>query len=572
MGVAVKAALLVAAVLLAQAPLAALAQAPANTVSILRDDADAVQPGRVLHPGNTSIMSLASTRSEFRLYVVDDQPWPNDESYSLEFSAPVEHEMTTGVYDRAWREFRNDPDGRPGINVDGCDGPGRFEVKDIAFGPDDNLDRVWLVYEESCLGGGAVVGEVRLDMNAPAAPTPTVVRPSLMRWSETDLGRQNGALPATVLASRATQIASVGVGGEEPGAFPVVSDGCSGASLAAGGTCQVLLRFSPSGAGTHRALLTVTESSGATHEVPLEGFSWGATTRASLTPESDPSMSVAYTPANADFSATLQNENALRLMVTPHDGYPVDAGFSPGLGHALAAGHYVDPGPQTDSTQPNLDVTAYGSGCQETRGDFTITDVRFHKDGEVRAAGVDFTQYCEGSSAALRGTLEFRKGDDTPPAPWITESWAGIPMEPGQYEAGPPWVAEPVPGPEDGPAPNLGPDPPAPEHPTRPCEGRTFSKAVTILGSSRGDILKGHRRRDDLILARGGNDRVLGFGGRDCIDGGRGRDRLSGGPGNDVIFGGPGRDRIDCGRGRHDIARVTRGDRTRGCERKVRRG
>jgi hypothetical protein len=548
------------------------AQAPANTVVMLADrDSVAGTRQMVFHPGNTRIMSLASTRSELRVYVVTEaESWLQEESWDFEFSAPVEWEMTPGVYDRAWYSFRHDVDGRPGIDVSGegrgCESMGRFEVKDIAFGPDDNLDRLWLVFEQHC--GGPVVGEVRINMNEPALPTPVVALPSVLRFGETDLGRENGPLAVTVLASDATQITSVSLGGESPSAFPVHSDGCSGATLAAGATCQVSLRFVPPAAGTHRALLTIADSAGRAHEVSVEGFSWDATTRAVLKNESDAAQDTTYTPANADIGAFWLG-HGIGFDASAHNGNWINAMFRPPIGEALAPGRYVDPGGPEADDQPNLKVTPQNGSCTDSRGEFTVTELRTHGDGDVRSAGIDFVQYCDGSDTALRGTFDWRRGDETPAAPWITGTWAGVPLPPGQYEAGPPWITETVPGPSDPPAPNTGPDPPAPTRPRTPCSGRTFSEAATMLGTSRADTLRG-RARDDLILARGGNDRVVAVGGADCVDGGRGRDRLYGGRGNDVIFGGRGRDLIDCGRGRHDIARVTRGDRTSRCERKVR--
>jgi Ca2+-binding RTX toxin-like protein len=112
-----------------------------------------------------------------------------------------------------------------------------------------------------------------------------------------------------------------------------------------------------------------------------------------------------------------------------------------------------------------------------------------------------------------------------------------------------------------------------------------------VFGGVGSDHLTGARGDDRLLgddSARGvgGNDRVSGNGGDDLLVGGNGNDRLSGGVGKDRLVGGPGRnrllggrgndrlraangsfDKVNCGRGRHDVARVDRIDRVRGCER-----
>jgi Ca2+-binding RTX toxin-like protein len=108
-------------------------------------------------------------------------------------------------------------------------------------------------------------------------------------------------------------------------------------------------------------------------------------------------------------------------------------------------------------------------------------------------------------------------------------------------------------------------------------------------GGRRGDLLVGFAGGDHLRGGRG-KDRLLGNDGDDCLFGGPGRDRLYGGAGADRLSGGSGanrivggkgndrilarnrrRDRIDCGKGRRDVVKADRRDKTRRCERVVRR-
>lgn len=77
-------------------------------------------------------------------------------------------------------------------------------------------------------------------------------------------------------------------------------------------------------------------------------------------------------------------------------------------------------------------------------------------------------------------------------------------------------------------------------------------------------------RGHDRVRGKGGNDSLLGKRGNDILRGGRGADLLLGGAGNDVLYGGRGRDMLVGGRG-YDICVVRDRDRTRGCERVVRR-
>ena len=83
-----------------------------------------------------------------------------------------------------------------------------------------------------------------------------------------------------------------------------------------------------------------------------------------------------------------------------------------------------------------------------------------------------------------------------------------------------------------------------------------------------GDTKSGGARRslqdpasnDDTLLGGGGADLMYGEGGDDKLKGGGGADTLQGSGGFDLLIGGPGR----------DTCIVSRGDRTRGCERERR--
>ena len=84
-----------------------------------------------------------------------------------------------------------------------------------------------------------------------------------------------------------------------------------------------------------------------------------------------------------------------------------------------------------------------------------------------------------------------------------------------------------------------------------------LGKRATIVGTARGDQLRGTRRADvivagggaDTVFGRGGNDRICGGAGIDLVDGGGGADRISVATGLDFVFGGGGNDSIDLGGG-----------------------
>lgn len=73
-------------------------------------------------------------------------------------------------------------------------------------------------------------------------------------------------------------------------------------------------------------------------------------------------------------------------------------------------------------------------------------------------------------------------------------------------------------------------------------------KVATIVGTSRGEVIRGTLKAD-VIVAGGGGDTVFGRGGADIICGNRARDKLYGGPGNDRLYGGAGNDDLYGGAG-----------------------
>jgi Ca2+-binding RTX toxin-like protein len=109
---------------------------------------------------------------------------------------------------------------------------------------------------------------------------------------------------------------------------------------------------------------------------------------------------------------------------------------------------------------------------------------------------------------------------------------------------------------------------------------RKRTARCTIVGTSRGNVLRGTSRKD-VICGLGGNDRITGRGGNDVIISGPGRDYANGNSGRDRLYGNAGNDRLvsrdrkigerlNGGPGR-DRATVDTGDRLKSVERAVRR-
>jgi hemolysin type calcium-binding protein len=96
--------------------------------------------------------------------------------------------------------------------------------------------------------------------------------------------------------------------------------------------------------------------------------------------------------------------------------------------------------------------------------------------------------------------------------------------------------------------PPLGPPAPAADPTVR--DHPPVGSRCTIVGSARGEVLRGTPGQD-VICGRGGNDTIYGGEGHDLVIGGYGNDRLNGQGGREYVVGGPGADVLRGG-GRDD--------------------
>ncbi|MFL5884505.1 MAG: hypothetical protein ACJ77M_05495 [Thermoleophilaceae bacterium] len=533
---------------------------------MLSDHGDYIGQGqqRFFYPGNGSVTISGNAGA----LTVNVSGGTAGDSYAMGFAAPPGQNLAPGFYTGAQRAAFREA-GRPGIDISG-DGrgcntdSGTFEVRDIHTDANGAVDRLWIIYEQHCEGGVAATwGEIEVNEPVPDGPMPS---PSVVRWPPIDAGRGAQTVPVTVVAGGPIAFTASSIGGPDPGDFSVREDDCSGHAVAAGATCQVWVRFVPTAAGNRDASLTLTDSGGNRYSVPLQGYAYGGTTRVNMLSDSGDYIGAgqnwSYTPSNAVITLT-GTRSHVTFGVSGDNGDWWTADFAAPSGDILA------PGSTFNATRypfnnggAGMDISGNGRGCNQLSGQFTVTAAAYAADGSVQYMGVDFVQHCENAGPALHGSFDFRVGFVPPDNPWLTAGSGGA-------------QAQAAPGTASSPSSAAGPQ--ARVVRAAFCPGRTFSPQNDVVGSRHRDKLSGSPA-PDLILAGPGNDRVLARGGNDCVDGGSGNDHLSGGSGkdillggrgNDVLSGGSGRDVLDCGRGHHDVAYVTRGDRTRGCERVI---
>jgi RTX calcium-binding nonapeptide repeat (4 copies) len=524
------AAALVAVGVVMATPGAGLAATP-TSVSVFSDTGEFIGRGeaRTFLPP-TAQVTVSGTAGNLTVHAAQ-----GNVDFSMRFAAPAGDVLRSGVY-----EDVEDPVGRPagtaGMAISeefSCtEVDGRFEVRDIATDAGGAIQRLWIAYEQRCDGHiPALFGEIRFNEQVNQAFTPAA--PFVIRWPAADLGRDGRSVPVTLVPEHTTKLVRTLVTGDDASAFPIRSDDCIGKSLAAGASCQVWVAFTPNAPGPRSATLHVEDARGHDTAALLQGFAYGGTTRVVLDSEAgDPvgaGQDRTYTPANALIEPTGSPQH-VHFEITGGDGAYWNADLVAPDGETLAPGTYTNAlRYPLQGTGPGLGVSGESRACTSSTGQFTIAEAAFDDDGPLRFAS-SFEQTCTGSTGTLRGNLDFRAGDTSTPAPWMTSRTGATSL---------PFT------------------PPHTQPSSGPCSGSRFSGAWVVVGTSGDDSLAGTSGMD-IISGLDGRDAVGGAEGDDCIDGGPGDDRLLGGAGNDLIaggkggdalVGGPGQDKFRCGDG-----------------------
>jgi hypothetical protein len=353
--------------------------------------------------------------------------------WDFEFAPPPGQRFVPGgVYTGVQRAGFQDA-GHPGIDIfgdgRGCnDDGGEFEVRDVAYGADGNVTRLWLVFIARCdqNQAGAMWGEVHVGEPETGAP---IVIPSIVRWPETNLGRPRSTVPVTFIAGNGNDIRSVSAGGGDASDFTVGQDKCSGTHVSLDDFCQVAVGFRPPAAGTRTSTLSFATGQG-TFTAPLQGWSYGGTTAVHLS--GDPGERVTrgntydYSPADADIVMSGNRHEAITQVEADNGDYwyvdmttPDGTDFAPGQAYNNA---HLGEGGDGDRSAPRLSFRIGAPSCDTLTGSFVVGDAtRWLSDGTMGAYAASFEQHCENAAPAARGSIQWRVGDTTTPAPWMAQ-------------------------------------------------------------------------------------------------------------------------------------------------------
>ncbi len=384
------------------------------------------EPGDFVGGGINRLFVSPAVSIHLDAHLVSVSVKHGSESFSFDFAPPSGKRLEDGEYTDAER-YPFEAEGSPGLTISGdsrgCNRDfGRFLIKDIHFAKSGKPTRFWALYEQHCETpeAPALFGEVRV--GEPSEETPEVAVPAAVEWPGTAVDTSSVAVPVTVLGEKSgAQIASVSLQGADAGDFNIASDGCEGAELPPGRSCEVTVNARPAAAGMRTAQLVVTDESGAKTTVQL---------------------AVDAQPLLAIDSATLVSErgdwvgqgvgrlfDAPRSVSISGEGNHVEAhvesggesfsfDFAAPAGKPLEVGEYIraERYPFEAKIYPGLSVSGDGRGCNQDFGRFIIKDIHFNSSGKVDRLWAVYEQHCGDPEApALFG--EVRVGEPPTEAP-----------------------------------------------------------------------------------------------------------------------------------------------------------
>jgi len=126
--------------------------------------------------------------------------------------------------------------------------------------------------------GGVGVNSIQTNlfsvMGKVAVPTGVSLAPTSLAFADTTVGAVSATQTASLVnnGTGPVTVSSVGMGGGNIGDFRIMADGCSGQTVAVGGTCTIGTRFEPSSGGVRTTTLTVASTAtNSPHSVVLTG-------------------------------------------------------------------------------------------------------------------------------------------------------------------------------------------------------------------------------------------------------------------------------------------------------------
>jgi hypothetical protein len=321
--------------------------------------------------------------------------------WDVMIQAPQGGILALGPYENATRFGGS---GVPALDVfgdgRGCNTvTGRFLVLELVTGADGSVSRFAADFEQHCEDSPpALFGSVRFNSDAPLP----------VACSDSD---GDGEEDATDACANTPVGEDVNVAGCSLLQFCSAID----ASTRLGRRACHVADWKNDGlpTGASRDCKAVRDDQGAYHCLPVGGLQHPRSFLSLASETGDfvgAGLTQLFTTADGLFTAGLNFDNGVSVSLNgPSHFWTVDLA-APGSA-PLVPGQYSGATrfPFQSPTEPGLTVNGDGRGCNMSTGSFVVRRVVVSPPDTVEDFAADFEQFCDGSPAALHGTVEFHR-------------------------------------------------------------------------------------------------------------------------------------------------------------------
>jgi hypothetical protein len=113
------------------------------------------------------------------------------------------------------------------------------------------------------------------------------------------------------------------------------------------------------------------------------------------------------TPVDGTFTVSRNFDNGVSIATSIPNWWNLDFA-APGSAVLVPSIYgYATRFPFQSTTDAGLSVTGEGRGCNESVGRFVVREAVYASDGTPLRFAADFEQHCEGSAAALQGSIRY---------------------------------------------------------------------------------------------------------------------------------------------------------------------
>lgn len=327
------------------------------------------------------------------------------EYWDVTLAAPKGQQLSTGVYQSALRAPFNDT--APGLSVTstgrGCNTvKGWFTVYAISADTSGQVTSLDADFTQFCDGSAAALTGT-MKYGAPAS-APVVLSSS----APSSVDGQAVTLTARVL----------------PGTGPVTFYDGNTVLGQANPDSAALTRLTTSNLAPGSHQLTARQGT-ATSAGLTQTVADGSTSLLLASTAGDyigQGASASYVPPAATITASASPSSVTVHVGTGDVSAYWDVTLAAPTGQSLTVGSYTgaERAPFRSAGHPGLEVTGSGRGCNNLTGSFTVDQLVMATDGTLSRLDASFTQYCDGSTAPLRGRVRFATSAPVPVASTTT--------------------------------------------------------------------------------------------------------------------------------------------------------